>query len=202
MAWTTSVTGTTITAAWANANVRDQGISPFASTAARDSAIVSPIAGQVCTLTNGTLFLYDGTGWVIMGEPTQTSWTPTLNGVTTTTGTRTTTFHRHDGYCDVFARFVLGASSAITGDVNFLLPFAAANSIRTGMFNVGLTNTGVAEYPGVSGGTGSQTVYLRATNATVTYGIYQVLSASIPFSWTAGDMWTMTGRFQMASRYS
>jgi hypothetical protein len=51
MPYTTLVAGTVITAAWANANVRDQTVSPFASTAARDSAISSPVAGMVEYLT-------------------------------------------------------------------------------------------------------------------------------------------------------
>lgn len=201
MAWTTSVTGTTITAAWANANVRDQGISPFASTAARDSAIVSPIAGQVCTLTNGTVFVYDGTGWVRMAEPLQT-YTPTLNGVTATTGTLTATYHRSDGWCDVFVKFVLGASSAITGDVNFLLPIAAANSITTGMFNCGILDSGVSEYPGMSGGTSTTTVYIRAILASGTYASYVPLSSTIPMTWGASDAFFLYGRYQMVTRYS
>jgi len=62
---TTLVAGTTITAAWANTNVRDQVVTPFASAAARDSAIVSPIEGQYAHL-NDTNYLthYNGTVWV------------------------------------------------------------------------------------------------------------------------------------------
>jgi len=51
MPYTTLVAGTTITAAWANTNVRDQTIGAFASTGARDSAITSPVAGMVQYLT-------------------------------------------------------------------------------------------------------------------------------------------------------
>jgi hypothetical protein len=51
MAYTTIVSGTNITSSWANANVRDQVVSPFGSTAARTAAITAPIAGMVSTLT-------------------------------------------------------------------------------------------------------------------------------------------------------
>jgi hypothetical protein len=54
MAYTTIVSGTNITSSWANANVRDQVVSPFGSTAARTAAITSPIAGMVSTLTTNT----------------------------------------------------------------------------------------------------------------------------------------------------
>ena len=61
---TTLVAGTTITAAWANANVRDQVVTPFASAAARDSAIVSPIDGQFAYLTDTNMMVhYNGTVW-------------------------------------------------------------------------------------------------------------------------------------------
>jgi hypothetical protein len=54
MAYTTIVSGTNITSSWANANVRDQAVSPFGSTAARTAAITAPIAGMVSTLTTNS----------------------------------------------------------------------------------------------------------------------------------------------------
>lgn len=65
MPYTTLVAGTTITASWANANVRDQVVTPHASSGARTSAVASPVAGMVSYIT-GTKQLepYDGTQWV------------------------------------------------------------------------------------------------------------------------------------------
>src|SRR5690349_19604170 len=65
MPYTTLVAGTTITASWANANVRDQVVTPFANSAARTSAISSPVAGMISYLT-GTKQIepYDGSAWV------------------------------------------------------------------------------------------------------------------------------------------
>lgn len=54
MAYTTIVSGTNITSSWANANVRDQAVSPFGSTSARTAEITAPIAGMVSTLTTNT----------------------------------------------------------------------------------------------------------------------------------------------------
>ncbi len=51
MPYTTIVSGTTITTAWANANVRDQVITPFADNSARASAISSPVTGQHVYIT-------------------------------------------------------------------------------------------------------------------------------------------------------
>lgn len=62
---TTLVAGTTITASWANANVRDQVITPFASASARNSSWTSPIEGAYAHLSDvNYLTHYDGTDWV------------------------------------------------------------------------------------------------------------------------------------------
>jgi hypothetical protein len=62
--YTTVVAGTTITAAWGNANVRDQVVTPFASAAARDSAITSPVDGMHAYQQDIDLdCIYNGTAW-------------------------------------------------------------------------------------------------------------------------------------------
>lgn len=68
MPYSTNVSGTTITAAWGNANVRDQVVTPFASAAARTSAITSPIQGMISTRTDENVAeLYTGSAWVPVG---------------------------------------------------------------------------------------------------------------------------------------
>jgi hypothetical protein len=60
----TVVTGTTIDPDAHNEYVRDQVISQFASTGARDSAITAPVEGMVCVVTGtDTLYAYDGAAW-------------------------------------------------------------------------------------------------------------------------------------------
>ena len=70
MPYTTLVAGTTITASWANANVRDQGIPVFATAAARDAAVTSPIEGMhAYTSDTNTLWFYTGTAWLFRSGP-------------------------------------------------------------------------------------------------------------------------------------
>jgi hypothetical protein len=65
MPYTTLAAGTTITAAWGNANVRDQTVTPFASNSARDSAITSPVEGMLCYTTDAKVFWwYNGSKWM------------------------------------------------------------------------------------------------------------------------------------------
>jgi len=69
MPYTTINAGSWATSDWANANVRDQVVTPFASTTARDAAITSPVDGMVCYINsndaNEGLYTYAGAtgGW-------------------------------------------------------------------------------------------------------------------------------------------
>lgn len=65
MPYTTSVAGTTITASWANANVRDQVVTPFANYSTLTATVTAPVAGMVqVTNSDGTLWRYSGSAWV------------------------------------------------------------------------------------------------------------------------------------------
>jgi hypothetical protein len=52
MPWSTIVAGTNITSSWANANVRDQVVTPFSDTVAR--AAITPVVGMISTLKTNT----------------------------------------------------------------------------------------------------------------------------------------------------
>lgn len=68
MPYTTITAGATITSSWANSNVRDQVVSQFASTAARDAAITSPVNGMVCVTTDtNSVWLRTSSGWTKVG---------------------------------------------------------------------------------------------------------------------------------------
>jgi hypothetical protein len=79
MPYTTLTPGSTITSSWANANVRDQVVTPFATAAARTSAITSPVEGMVTYRADADVVeFYDGTSWRPMpgqyiGETTTTT---------------------------------------------------------------------------------------------------------------------------------
>lgn len=55
MPYTTIIAGNPIQASWANANVRDQVVTPFGTPGARDAAITSPVNGMVAALTTNTV---------------------------------------------------------------------------------------------------------------------------------------------------
>lgn len=99
MAYTTIVTGTAITSSWANADVRDQVVVPFASSAARSSAITSPVTGQLSTLTTNLstegIYLYTSAGkwqkdwsseWGELGSASYASAQNTVSTIADLTG--------------------------------------------------------------------------------------------------------------------
>lgn len=72
MAYVTCVAGTVITASWANQNVRDQTVTPHATSATRLATITSPVEGMVSyTIDDKRFDGYNGTGWypITMGTP-------------------------------------------------------------------------------------------------------------------------------------
>lgn len=65
MPYTTLVAGTNIAASWANTNVRDQVVTPFATAAARASAVTAPVEGMVTYRADDDVIeVYDGTEWL------------------------------------------------------------------------------------------------------------------------------------------
>jgi hypothetical protein len=122
--YSTIVAGTNITASWANANVRDQVVTPFASTTARDSAITSPLAGMVATINSndvneGPVVRTSAGTW---RPPWNTSWGvvgfATKSAMQTNVGTGTTD--------------VTGLSAAITAVVARLYRMTTYCYVLTG----------------------------------------------------------------------
>lgn len=83
MPYTTLVPGTVITASWANANVRDQVLTPFASAATRDATITSPVTGMHVHHDDHTFYRASSGIWAPVA--------PRLIGARQYTGTLTST---------------------------------------------------------------------------------------------------------------
>lgn len=144
---------------------------------------------------------WDGTGWVVMAEPTQ-SYTPGFPGITLGSGTVVGTSHRSDGWCDFTALFTLGAGSAYGANIACLLPYASAGT-RIGQLHVAFEDAGVAISLGVCDAVaaGSSSVLLYAALTNTTYQNISGTSTTIPFSFGSGDKVHVSGRFQMNTRY-
>lgn len=159
--------------------------------------------------TSRTL-MYDGTGWVIMNEPTQ-SFTPAWpTGLTTTSGTNTGNYKRSDGWIDINVRFTFGASSAVTGSVSMTLPINAVSGVNPTQFSVAFyDSSAVLTYLGANATPNTTTLTLttpqvNAAAASTTYVPEVTLSSTVPFgaAFASGDVIYVSGRYQMTTRYS
>lgn len=148
MPYTTLVAGTTITASWANANVRDQVVTPFASEAARDSAITSPVKGMICPITGtDVVTYYNGSVWVCITPQsaavatsqttTSTSYTDlTTSGPAVTIATGTSALITLSSYITPSNQSwvsvaVSGATTTAASDTNGMGTYVSSHVTRT-----------------------------------------------------------------------
>ena len=148
------------------------------------------------------VLVYTGAAWVILAEPEQ-SWSPTMTGYTVGDGTWSAQYHRSDGWCDFRASFTLGATSAITGQLLLTLPFAQDTNTQAGQFGCGFCDASGSSFAAFASYTGNATqVYVDAVSASVSYATAVATSATVPFTWTTGDIIYIVGRYQMSTRTS
>jgi hypothetical protein len=187
MPYSTVVTGTTITASWANANVRDQVVTPFASSAARTSAITTPVEGMVSWLNDTNMLeVFDGASWlnVVVGSVTGTNYTPTFTNLTL--GTGGTRFGRYLAFGKLVAGvggFTLGTGGGLAGTLTMSLPFTAGTTGADWIF----AGRGY-DASALSGASGLGVVLDGETigKNIVTIG-NNFWSAAVPWTWASGD---------------
>ena len=191
MPYTTIVPGTYATASWANANVRDQAISQFASTAARDSAITSPVEGMVAAITDtNQLTVYTGSAWVEYGRyGAWLSYTPTWTNLTVGNGTVVTKYVRVGSMVTYTGKITIGSTTSIAGFVSVALPVTAQDGFMNG--SARYNDDGTRAYVGAvnisSGGTSIGFTHSES-------GGFGAWNATNPFTIAAGDLitWNIT----------
>lgn len=132
-------------------------------------------------LTASQLNTYLPTAW--------TTWSsPTVSGLTKGNGTETAAYLDRGVEVLCYYKFVLGSTSAVTGDLGITTP---TSMITEGVFASGgsyFIDTGTASYQChvLSVGTGG--VQLRPVLVSGTYAtVSTATSATIPFTWTTSD---------------
>jgi hypothetical protein len=196
MAYRTWATGETITASLLNAQ------SPTLCTSGTRPTGGNLYEGVLITETDTDRVLYyDGTGWIILMEPTQ-SYTPTLANLTIGNGTLTGIYHRSDGYCDFSVSVTFGSTTTMGTDPTIGLP-VATNLIRENELSVAMVDVSpVVRYTGhnvaATGGGSTVVVQALASGANV---FATSITATVPMTWTTGDALYVAGRFRMNTRY-
>lgn len=203
MPFTTSVAGTTITASWANANVRDQTIAPFPTAAARDSAITSPIHGQLAyTQDTGTLWIYQAAvGWVSHGSSGgwiayTPSWTATTANPTIGNGTVDGAYQKIGRMVSFRARILFGSTTTVgTGTYLLSVPFATPASVPPQVVHAVFSDASTAFWYRFAG-------YLPTSSNVLQFplgsGVDQ-WGAAVPVVPANGDIMTVSGVYEVGS---
>jgi hypothetical protein len=138
-----------------------------------------------------------------IGE-TETDWTPTFStGVTVGNGTASGFYQRVNDFVIVQGNFVLGSTSAITGDVRVDVPVNALNTYELAVgTKVMLDDDSFnREYQGVGYAFSSSKVRLRVLkNDTGNDCVFaSAVSSSVPFTWTTNDRLQWTSIYRVGS---
>jgi hypothetical protein len=187
------------TAAW-----KMYGTPRFADATARDAAITSPTLGMRCVLTSDEVtYRYNGSGWKAW-ESGWISFTPTLSNIAVGTGGSASSSCRYryvGGQVEAEYKLVLGTSGASVGSTpTATLPVTAEALTHTLMVLDGLGSMFD------SSGSDLRVAFMQLTSTTVARFAYitpsgigfTIPTASLPWTWAAGDAIHMTIRYTPA----
>ena len=132
-----------------------------------------------------------------------TAFTPTWTNLTVGNGTYNRAHYNLIGKTAIVEiDFVLGSTSAVTGDVTLTLPVLLARKTASspGLFTLNFFDTGVSNYLGSSlaAAGDAKNWLLRASNAGATYTQLTALSSTIPFTWGTNDRIQFSATFEIA----
>jgi hypothetical protein len=175
-----------------NSFLMDQTVMSFAGTAARGSAIPSPVEGMTTYLEDANFYeSYTGSAWTpLVGSGNWIPYTPTLTNMTLGNGTINAAYMRTGKTVHVAFRFLLGSTSSIgaSGGKSVSLPLTVKDT-NYAIFDV--MGVGTANYPGITPILPvfyiGNTVLLLAQRVNTTYIDTPDISNTIPFTWVAGN---------------
>jgi hypothetical protein len=120
-----------------------------------------------------------------------TVWTPTWTNVTVGDGTVTARSVVIDTTCHFQLQLIFGASTSVSGQIGFSLPFAVATP---GRCIVTMLEFGVSERLGVGDISGTDCTVSALDVAT--YVRLAATSSTIPFTWGTLDQLLVTGTYE------
>jgi hypothetical protein len=124
-----------------------------------------------------------------------TAWTPTYSAFTVGNGTTIARYQKIGKGVHYWLKFTFGSTSAMGSGSSFSLPSTPAGGNDNAPTML-MRDTGTAWFFGMAIQEGNQ-VYLNAINTGGTYA-QPSQSPTIPFSWTTGDFFTITGIYEEA----
>jgi hypothetical protein len=129
------------------------------------------------------------------GFPDEFNFTPAWTNLTVGNGTQVARYSIVAGRLFCYVNLTFGASSSISGSVSLAPPVAMLSTYPGSRSAIGMAaflDTGTALYNGSCVTSTTATIEPRAINAAGTYGVFTLLSSTIPHTWAATDELNMT----------
>lgn len=184
----------------------------FATVAERDAQwTVAAAAGGFAYITaTKTLYFSDGTGWIIMSEPSQ-SYAPTLTNISFGSGfSHAGNFQRSNGWCTVNVLTNMGATSAgvitapgptwtLPAGITAYDPGASSFVVAGGCFLYD-ANGAIQQLTPFMQTTAKMEPRLLLVSGTAAAALQQVTN-TVPITIQAGDFFNLKYHFQMGTPY-
>jgi hypothetical protein len=181
-----------------NTFLMDQSVMSFAGTAARGSAIATPVEGMVTYLEDSDTYESYTNAWLPMISPgVWKTWAPALGGgFTNGNGVWSNARYARIGKTVHFTgEFLSGSTSTYGTGLEVSLPFP---SVVSGACNFqGLIRRSANRYPLVFPFISGTNAAFQLINAAGTIAILTAVTATAPHTWTTGDTILISGSYEV-----
>jgi hypothetical protein len=124
-------------------------------------------------------------------------WTASITGITVGNGTVISRYRKVGKSVDVYFKFTMGSTSAISGLNYFALPFAQKTASEGGFISGGITDFGVKTFSPFSETNGNN-IILGVVDSSGTYGSWTRISSTVPMTWATNDVYWAYMRYEAA----
>jgi hypothetical protein len=145
---------------------------------------------------DGVLSLPSGTGTLAKETGAWNSWTPTAGNYSVGNGSLTSRYMQMGKSVHFQFALVFGTTTSISGDFNFSLPVARSASYYSTAYSI-LSVNGLVDYMGQVVMSNSL-CYVRCVNTSSTHAYAQVLSSTVPATWSDNDQIIVNGTYEAA----
>jgi hypothetical protein len=125
------------------------------------------------------------------------TWTPTINNLTIGNGTISARYQQISKTLFFSIKVTFGSTTVITGSPNIVMN--PGSSVSDAVFSVNILDAGTARYAaqGIMNAGGTN-LFLDLIDTTSSRALLTAFSATSPFTWGSGDVFTVSGSYEVA----
>lgn len=127
------------------------------------------------------------------------TWSPTITNLTLGNGTIIARYSQIGSVAHFLFRFTLGSTSSVGTNPYFTLPVIPAYNHAINQI-VTLLDSGTANYyaSAVNEGASKEVVFMYAMASSGAIATYNLITATVPFTWTTNDVIAVSGTYEIA----